>query len=260
MLVITGSSEGELNDQQRPLVVAGSDVPRPHQVSEHSHRRRQLLYASGGLAHVRIGNSRWSLSHNQGIWVPENIRHEVSSTDSLSYRSVFVDPVAASRLPLPTGPVAIPGFLRELIGEAAFFGTDYESGTAEYRLVFVLYDQLAKLQQTVLSIALPKDARLHQHCKTFQADPSDDRTLEEWADACGMSSRTLARIFQRETGGTFSLWRERVRLLWAIDHLRTGASVTSVALDLGYKSPSAFSAMFRRVTGTAPSRYLTLNA
>ena len=35
-----------------------------------------------------------------------------------------------------------------------------------------------------------------------------------------------------------------------------GESVTNVALDVGYDSPSAFTAMFRRELGAAPRRYL----
>ena len=35
----------------------------------------------------------------------------------------------------------------------------------------------------------------------------------------------------------------------------SGAPVTQVALDLGYESVSAFSAMFRRAAGASPSYY-----
>jgi AraC-like DNA-binding protein len=34
-----------------------------------------------------------------------------------------------------------------------------------------------------------------------------------------------------------------------------GRPILSVALDLGYESPSAFSAMFRRELGAPPSRF-----
>ncbi|MGL1779435.1 helix-turn-helix domain-containing protein [Vibrio parahaemolyticus] len=34
-----------------------------------------------------------------------------------------------------------------------------------------------------------------------------------------------------------------------------GASVTSVALDLGYDSVSAFIALFKRLLGTTPAAY-----
>lgn len=37
--------------------------------------------------------------------------------------------------------------------------------------------------------------------------------------------------------------------------LAAGEAVTSVALDLGYETPGAFAAMFRRLMGTTPSRY-----
>ena len=48
-----------------------------------------------------------------------------------------------------------------------------------------------------------------------------------------------------------------MRLLAALERLATGVSVTNVALDLGYDSPSAFIAMFRRALGSTPKRYFS---
>lgn len=47
-----------------------------------------------------------------------------------------------------------------------------------------------------------------------------------------------------------------MRVSLALDRLSQGQSVTALALDLGYASPSAFCAMFRRTLGTSPGRYL----
>jgi AraC-like DNA-binding protein len=55
---------------------------------------------------------------------------------------------------------------------------------------------------------------------------------------------------------TFAGWRRRLRLLAAVSRLAGGESVTTVSYDLGYHSPSAFVAMFRRSLGTSPGRYL----
>jgi AraC-like DNA-binding protein len=44
-----------------------------------------------------------------------------------------------------------------------------------------------------------------------------------------------------------------VRVAEARRRLASGERVTRVALDLGYESISAFTAMFRRATGTLPS-------
>ncbi|MDP9199971.1 MAG: helix-turn-helix domain-containing protein, partial [Pseudomonadota bacterium] len=51
-------------------------------------------------------------------------------------------------------------------------------------------------------------------------------------------------------------WRQNVRLMEALSRLAVGQPVTSVAFDVGYNSPSAFTAMFRRAFGHAPTQYL----
>ena len=51
------------------------------------------------------------------------------------------------------------------------------------------------------------------------------------------------------------LENHQARVLEAMGRLGSGAPVTQVALDLGYDSVSAFSAMFRRAAGTSPSAY-----
>jgi AraC-like DNA-binding protein len=61
--------------------------------------------------------------------------------------------------------------------------------------------------------------------------------------------------FHKETGMTFGKWRQQLRLLHALKELAAGKPVTSVALEVGYESPSAFIAMFRRTLGTTPFRY-----
>ena len=69
------------------------------------------------------------------------------------------------------------------------------------------------------------------------------------------STRTLYRRFLRETGITFARWKQQARLLESIRRLAEGVPVTTVAIDLGYESPSAFSTMFRRALGIAPRAF-----
>lgn len=54
---------------------------------------------------------------------------------------------------------------------------------------------------------------------------------------------------------TFHEWRTQLRLLEAVDRLSQGQQVTDIATELGYKSPSAFIAMFRRSLGVSPGHY-----
>jgi AraC-like DNA-binding protein len=52
----------------------------------------------------------------------------------------------------------------------------------------------------------------------------------------------------------FGEWCRRAALLRALAWFAEGRPVTAVALDLGYSSPSAFCAMFRRETGRTPRK------
>jgi len=54
---------------------------------------------------------------------------------------------------------------------------------------------------------------------------------------------------------TFGQWKRQAILLESIRKLSEGESVINVALDLGYESPSAFTAMFRRTLGVTPGKY-----
>ena len=67
------------------------------------------------------------------------------------------------------------------------------------------------------------------------------------------SPRTFSRRFREQTGLSFGQWRQQACLMAAVTRLAAGEAVTRVALDLGYDSPSAFSSMYRRVMGEAPS-------
>jgi len=146
--------------------------------------------------------------------------------------------------------------LRELILYATTLRDHYAPDGPEARVMAVIPDQLRLLRPEPLHLPTPADRRLRAITDALSEHPSDGRSLADWARTAGASERTLARLFQRETGMTFGAWRQRLRLLVAIGRLAEGQSVTSAAFDLGYESPSAFVAMFRRELGQPPTRYL----
>jgi AraC-like DNA-binding protein len=85
--------------------------------------------------------------------------------------------------------------------------------------------------------------------------PDDPRRLADWARVAAASPRTLERRFRRETGMSFGAWRQQARLLRALELLAAGEPVTATALQVGFETPSAFIALFRRALGTTPGRY-----
>jgi AraC-like DNA-binding protein len=106
-----------------------------------------------------------------------------------------------------------------------------------------------------LDLPIPGDERLQRIFAGLTENPADNRTLEDWGKTVGATSRTLARLFRSETGMSFTQWRQQVRILEGLRRLAREEPVTAVALDLGYDSPSAFIAMFRKALGKTPAQY-----
>ena len=72
----------------------------------------------------------------------------------------------------------------------------------------------------------------------------------------GASSRTIGRIFQRETGMSYQQWRQHWRLMRAMELLATGRSLSYCSFELGFASDSAFIAFFKATTGSTPGQWL----
>ena len=149
----------------------------------------------------------------------------------------------------------VSALLRELIIRATELPLRYDENGPAGHVVALLLDELHGAGTLPLQLPMPRDKRLRQICQTLLATPGDPRTLEQWASSANASARTLARLFVAETGLTFGAWRQQARVLEAMGRLGSGEPVTEVALDLGYDSVSAFSAMFRRAAGASPRQY-----
>jgi len=109
-----------------------------------------------------------------------------------------------------------------------------------------------------LALPFPADARLAARCRRFIEQPTARATIDAWCGALGMSRRALTRAFRRETGLSVGAWQRRACLVAALPRLVAGEPVTTIALDLGYASPAAFTTMFKRLLGAPPGRYRAL--
>jgi len=156
--------------------------------------------------------------------------------------------------------LAVSPLLRELILRACALPVAYDEAGSDGRLMALILDEIAALKTVPLDLPLPRDGRLGRICRALSAEPGDAHTLSDWGREAGASPRTLARLFVKETGLTFAAWRQRARLLAATAMLAAGEPITRIALDLGYESPSAFTAMFKRALGAPPSHYFGASA
>lgn len=119
----------------------------------------------------------------------------------------------------------------------------------------VIFDEIGGLPVESFGLSLPHDPRILRVAQLLLDSPADARGFEAWAALAGVSERTLGRRFFEETGFSFTNWRQRARLLRSLEMLANGEPVTTIAIDLGYSTASAFIALFKRVFGETPASY-----
>ncbi len=245
----------DYQDVARPVAVLRDEYAPGYSDARHSHRRSQLLYACSGVMSVLTGHEGFIVPPLRALWLPAGTVHEVKYRGRVSLRTLYLEPEVCARMPDSCRVIEISDFLRALIVEASRLPLEYDQKGRAGRIMALLLDELALMPTAPLHAPMPRDPRLAPICRAFFESPAQHDRIEDWARAAGIGRCTLVRLFRRETGMSFATWRQNVRLLQALSRLATGHSVTSVALDVGYNSPSAFTAMFHRAFGTPPSRY-----
>lgn len=245
----------DLEALPQPVVAAANDYPAGHKIPPHSHRRAQLIYARLGVMTVTTDTGAFVVPTQRAVWMPAGTVHAVTSRTAFAMRTLLIRSEAVPELPGACCVVNVSPLLRELILQIVDLPETYDADSAEARLTMVALDQIRTLNVAPLHLPIPNDARLRRVTDPLRDDPSDPRDLSAWAKSAGVGERTLARLFQSETNMSFRTWRQQVRMLHALALLAEGQSVTHVALDVGYDSPSAFTAMFRRTLGVSPSQY-----
>lgn len=221
----------------------------------HHHTLAQLIYAAEGVIVVCSDMGQWVVPSSRGIWMPALTDHTVRMVSAATMWSLYIQPDALLDLPQHCRTVAISDLLRQLISSATTVSGDYKADSRDGRLMRLILDEFVFLPVLPLHLPRPSHPYLRPICQQISDIPDDNKTLIEWAAIIGVNAKTLQRLFAQETGMTFGRWRQQARLLIALERLAMGERILDVALNLGYDSPSAFAAMFKKHLGVAPSEY-----
>ena len=239
----------------RPVVGMTDAYPAGYVDPLHSHERAQLSYALSGVMSVVTETSTFVLPPHRAIWLPAGTLHEVSCRGPVSLNILYVDSDQPGQ-PETCSVFDASALLRALIEEVLTFDHAYDEIGREGRIVGVLLDEIGRMPPIPLSAPMPQDRRLRRVCDQIVADPADQRDLDQLAKLAGMGRRTFTRAFKDNTGMGLATWRQQVRLMEALSLLHAGWAVTTVAYEVGYESPSAFTAMFHRTFGVTPTQMI----
>jgi AraC-like DNA-binding protein/quercetin dioxygenase-like cupin family protein len=247
---------GHLQTIERPVAAMTATYPNESTSTRHAHRRDQFILQITGVTAMMTERGHFVVPPGHGLWIPAGVVHQSRAWGEVEAQTIYVTPDRAREASDTCRLIRASSLVEALMDEAVRMPEIYDQTGRDGKLVEFLLTEIARMPEVTLHVQVPPDPRLAAICKAVLGDPSSALTLDDWADKCSLSRRTLTRLFRRETGQSFSAWRQRVRLLEALARLGAGEAVTCVALDVGYDSPSAFAAMFKRELGAAPRQYL----
>jgi AraC-like DNA-binding protein/quercetin dioxygenase-like cupin family protein len=239
----------------RPVAAMPKDFPAGAVVPPHRHERAQLLYAAEGVMRVSTAVGTWIVPPQRAVWIPPGIEHKLLMIGAVAMRTLYIAPDAAPGLPSGCVVVDVSPLLRALILAAMDEPVEYADGTRAAAIAALLLHEIAAIETIALHLPMPREARAARACALVLERVGENVGLDDLAAAVGVSSRTLSRLFHRETGMSFQIWRQQARLSEALVGLAAGRPAARVAAELGYASTSAFITMFKRMLGTTPGRY-----
>lgn len=235
------------------IVVGDFPLSSGQWIPPHSHPQHQLAWTRSGVLGVAVDDTYWVLPPTRALWLPAGVVHRTGATRNAVLRSLYLEPDRCALDWAAPTPVGVDGLLAHLID---YLSRPDLTRDVRLRAEGVVLDLLRPLPTTPIRVPRPVDERVCAVADALQADPADSRSLEAHARAVGVSRRTLTRLFVHDTGMSFDRWRTQLRLRAALPLLAEGLPVARVAHAVGYATPSAFLAAFRRTVGTSPRRYL----
>jgi AraC-like DNA-binding protein len=226
--------------------------------ARHAHSRGQFAYASTGAMKMFTDLGNWVVPPQRAIWVPGGVPHEMHMRGDVVMLNTYLSDAAARRAGLQghCQVFEVSPLLRHLLEAALAIDPAAGPSVRQHCVLTLLVDEIGAMPELPLSAPLPLEPRLARACQRFLDAPTQTIALDTMAEWSSMSRRTFTRQFLEHTGMTFVAWRQQVCLLEATARLSHGASITDVALALGFSSSSAFTSVFRRNVGEAPARYL----
>ncbi|GAB2894424.1 AraC family transcriptional regulator [Paralcaligenes ginsengisoli] len=244
-----------VEDADRDVIAMESWYPGGQIVDAHSHRRIQLLYGATGTMQLDTKFGTWIVPPGFAVWIPAGVPHQLTMNNVVTH-SLYFRISALGDPPRKCQVIEVPAFLRELIRESINVPLLYEPDSRDELLMKMLLLEACLQLVVPLHLPMPKDPQLARLCQAFYKAPSQSATPQEWARQLHISERTFYRRFLLNTGMTFSSWRQQACVFAALSRLSLGQSITTIALDMGYESPSSFSTMFKKSMGFPPSQYV----
>lgn len=247
-------------DAVLPAAFGLADDLSPFQSDWHSHSRHQIVYALRGVLHLHVAGGDWLLPPHRAAIVSAGTRHRVVADRPVALRTLYIAADLAPPVSWDCRVFSVAVLAKELFLYALRFGHDSNPDEPLLRPYF----------QTVIGLAIewsergllpyhlptPQSAELRRATNLIQRQLGQPISVPALARAAAMSERTLHRRFLHELGMAPHAYLHTARMLAALDRLADPqVPITTIALDVGFATPSAFSRAFSAFAFETPRDY-----
>lgn len=281
----TDSTGKELYDSEFPLfhVLANSGDIRLYPAGylpSHWHRELELFYLLCGDVEIVISGQSYRVTAGEGCFINTGILHSFQALSDAPclYHSFVFDAGIVSGMPgsvfdalyvhplLEKGPAYYPFSAADSTDfrepfDRAFLACEREDPGYEFTVRAAFSEILLALWKR--SRLLParnkttvSEERLKRMLTWMHKNIAAAVTIRDIAAAANVCPRECQRIFMQYLHYSPMAYLQRRRIFHAAELLcATGQSITEIALDCGFQSPSYFSSQFRSLIGSTPTEY-----
>ena len=266
-----------------PIAVARRDRREPFGL--HSHEFSEIVIVTGGKGVHTTGDESYEIVAGDTFVIGGDRPHEYVKVDRLNLILILFDP---ADLPVGMGDLSsLPGYHALFTLEPAWRKRHefrsrlrLDPGELVYatRLVDELETELSNREPGFGSIAIglwlqlatflsrcyvgnsnrqsQSLLRIAEAISHIERNYAESITLDELIEISGMSRRSFLRAFEAAIGCPPITYLIRLRIRHACQLLQTSrATITQIAMRVGFSDSNYFSRQFRAITGVAPGQY-----
>lgn len=135
-------------------------------------------------------------------------------------------------------------------------GAEIEAHRYVAQFEMLLLKALQENTSTVLPYVSSGAENYRKIVQVLEEHLEERLTLRKVAELCQMSEAAVKKTFSRYAGIGLMTYFNQIKIRRAIRLLEEGKSVSQTAQMLGFADQNYFSTVFKRVTGSAPTKYL----
>lgn len=260
-------------EQALPIFVKGAGAidPQFHVKRENGYAYDQLLFCTGGAGKVIFSGEEHMITENMCIFLPRKNPHEYyalgdkweikwvcfdgDGLPSLLERLEFTSPFICNILKDTGYELDIRHLYRSIIDDEVFGG--FTASALLYGLLIKVY------KSSNSSNGVPRSQKNIVIANTLEYIDNNyylPITIEILAELSGVTAQHLCRVFKETLDIRPFEYISRKRVQEAKKLLfETDESINEISNRVGYNDCSYFSSVFKKIEGTTPSDFRTLN-